>query len=265
MIHLNWARLAIAAASIAAAGLSQATVVDLTGSNDSGTIAGAQFVFTDQQPTGTGVIDPFLRLQATPNEEGYNTSLATPAAPFDDKAGVWTHDVRYSDLQQSTVSIGGTQYFKLLLDINEPAGSKSLISLDSLQIYTSATAAPLVTDVSNLNSLGTLRYNIDAGGDSYVLLDAARNHGSGSGDMYAYIPVSNFAGTLADDYVYLYSRFGDQQTADATSEGGFEEWAIVRNVTPVPEMSALFPIVGLLVAIASTNILRRRKMAKVLG
>ena len=37
----------------------RATVVDLTGSNDSGTINGAQFVFTTPQPTGTGVIQPF--------------------------------------------------------------------------------------------------------------------------------------------------------------------------------------------------------------
>jgi hypothetical protein len=34
----------------------RATVVDLTASNDSGTINGAQFVFTTPQPTGTGVI-----------------------------------------------------------------------------------------------------------------------------------------------------------------------------------------------------------------
>ena len=43
-----------------------ATVVDLTGSNDSGTINGAQFVFTTPQPTGTGVIQPFLRLENSP-------------------------------------------------------------------------------------------------------------------------------------------------------------------------------------------------------
>jgi hypothetical protein len=40
-----------------------ATIVDLTGSNDSGTINGAQFVFTTPQPTGTGVIQPFLRVE----------------------------------------------------------------------------------------------------------------------------------------------------------------------------------------------------------
>ncbi|MEP6936984.1 MAG: hypothetical protein ABI871_02840 [Chthoniobacterales bacterium] len=249
---------AIVAAGLGLTATAQATVVDLTGSNDSGTIAGAQFVYTAQQPTGTGVIDPFLRLQATPTEQGYNTSAATPQGPFDDKAGIWTHDIQLSDLQASTVSLNGTQYFKLLLDVNEP-NSASLISLDKLQIYTSPTASQTTTNVS---SLGVLRYDLDSAGDSYVLIDAARNHGSGSGDIYAYIPVANFAGASSSDYVYLFSRFGDQEAADATSAGGFEEWSIVKNVTPVPEMSALFPIVGLMAAVLSTNVLRRRRMAR---
>lgn len=38
--------------------------------------------------------------------------------------------------------------------------------------------------------------------------------------------------------------------------------AFEANITPVPEMSALFPIVGLMVAVGSTHVLRRRKMAK---
>ncbi len=35
------------------------------------------------------------------------------------------------------------------------------------------------------------------------------------------------------------------------------------NITPVPEMNALFPLVGLIAAIGSTHILRRRRMAQV--
>jgi len=88
----------------------QATVVDLTGSNDSGTIDGAQFVFTTPQPTGTGVIQPFLRLENFPVEQGYNTSGGTP---FDDKAGPWTHDLTFGDLQNTQVTLGRASYFKL--------------------------------------------------------------------------------------------------------------------------------------------------------
>lgn len=248
-------KLAITSFGLAAALLSTtatATIVDLTNS-DTGTVNSARFDFMAQQPTGTGVIKPFLRVQANGSEQGYNTS-GSPL-PFDDKAGIWTHDLRFSDLQQSLVSLDGTQYYKLLLDVNEPNGSRSLISLESLQIYTSATGSQTTLNVS---SLGVLRYDLDAGGDSTVIIDAARNHGSGSGDIYAYLPVANFAGTNPSDFIYLFSRFGDSD--DLASGGGFEEWSVVTNVAPVPEMNALFPIVGLVVAVGSTHVLRRRKM-----
>ena len=211
--------------------MSRATIVDLTGSNNSGSINGAQFVFTTQQPTGTGVIEPFLRVQNTPTEQGYNTSAGTP---FDDKAGIWTHDLTVADLQSTEVTLKGISYFKLLLDVNEPGGKKSLISLDQLQLYTSSVGSQTTTDVS---SLGTLRYSFDTG--DRVILDASRNHGSGSGDMYAYIPTSDFSGAKTSDFVYLYAHFGNTDS----SQSGFEEWALV-NVAPIPEMDALFPIIG---------------------
>ena len=230
-----------------------AVVLDLTESN-SGTINGAQFNFTTQQPTGTGVITPFLRVQGTPTEQGYNTSGGTP---FDDKAGPWTHDIQLSDLEPSRISLDGSEYYRLLLDVNEPGGKKSLISLDRLEFYTSSQGSQTTLDVS---SLGTVRYRLDEGSDNSILLDASRNHGSGSGDMYAYIPVSNFAGVSENDFVYLFAQFGD---ADGTSQAGFEEWAIVNSITPVPELNALFPIVGLMVAVGSTHVLRQRKLARI--
>src|SRR4029077_10143383 len=123
----------LAAAFLSAA--AQAAFVDLTGNNNSGTINNGIFTFADQQPTGTGVIDPFLRVQNSPTEQGYNTSGGTP---FDDKAGPWTHNIQISDLRNSIQNINGSQYFTLLLDVNEPNGAQSLISLDSLSFYTSS-------------------------------------------------------------------------------------------------------------------------------
>lgn len=38
--------------------------------------------------------------------------------------------------------------------------------------------------------------------------------------------------------------------------------SFTMNVTPVPELNALFPLVGLLAAVSSTHILRRRRMAR---
>jgi hypothetical protein len=176
------------------------TIVDLI-HGDSGSINGALFDFTTAQPIGTGVIQPFLRVQADGVEHGYNTSGAP--VPFDDKVGPWTHDLTFADPRSTSVTVGNTNYFKLLLDINEPGGSRSTISLDQLQFYTSSTGSQTTKDVS---SLGTLRYSFSPG--DAVDIDASRNHGSGSGDMYAYIPASAFAGTSSSDFVYLYCHFG---------------------------------------------------------
>jgi hypothetical protein len=258
MIKRNFAAALVAAGMFAIANLAQATVVDLI-NNDQGSFTNQYgtsiFQFTDQQPTGTGVIQPFLRVQASPTEQGYNTSGGTP---FDDKAGPWTHDIQFSDLQSTAVTVNGTSYFKVLVDLNEPGGSKSTISLENLQFYTSSQGSKTTT---TLSSLGTLRYSMDtAGGDNQVLFDAGRNHGSGSGDAFFYIPTTAFAGTNANDFVYMYVNMG---SADDTTAGGFEEFTLVRNLTPVPEMSALFPIFGLLVAVGSTSILRRRRAAQV--
>jgi hypothetical protein len=258
MIKRNFTAALIAAGMLTIASLAQATVVDLV-NNDQGTITNqygtAIFQFTQPQPTGTGYIDPFLRVQASPTEQGYNTSGGTP---FDDKGGPWTHDIKFSDLQSTAVTVNGTLYFKILVDLNEPNGTKSTISLENIQFYTSQNGSQTTT---NLSSLGTLRYSMDtAGGDNTVQFDAGRNHGSGSGDAYLYIPATAFAGTNANDFVYMYVNFG---SADVTTAGGFEEFTLVRNLTPVPEMSALFPIIGLLVAVGSTRILRRRRMAQV--
>jgi len=245
----------LSAGWVTAGAPARATVIDLV-NGDSGAANDGQFLWTPEQPTGTGVIDPFVRVQANGTEQGYNTSGGTP---FDEKAGIWTHDIQFSDLQTTTVTLNGTEYFQVLLDVNEPGGSNSFISLDQLQFYSSAVGSKTTTDVA---SLGTLHWSLDGAGDSYVLLDASRNNGSGSGDMYAYIPVAAFAGVVSTDYIYMFSRFGDQVAADGTTEGGFEEWSLVNNMSPVPEVGALFPIVGLVTAVACTQLLRRRRGAQ---
>src|SRR6267378_8059188 len=242
--------LLIAAGALLFATGARATVVDLI-NGDSGTINGAIFQFTQPQPTGTGIIQPFLRVQSDPTEQGYNTSGGTP---FDDKAGPWTHNLTFADLMTTAVTINGQNYFKLLLDINQistPSGR--LLSLDQLQFYTSSTGSLTTT---NISSLGTLRYTFNAG--DAVYMDYFRNHGSGSGDMFAFIPTSLFAGTAATDFVYMYCHFGNTYA----SNDGFEEWALVVN--PIPEASTIFPIIGLLAAVFSTQFVRRRQLQQLL-
>src|SRR4051812_32392819 len=167
----------LAVAALAVSGSLNAAVLDL-GSSGSGDLAGAFFATTDIHPTGTGVFDPFLTVQANPMEQGYNGSNNN----FDTKrVPQWNHEIKLSDLQVTTMN--GIQYYGFVVDINEPnGGSKSLISLDGLRLYTSSTIQTNTsTDANGLfnGSLGTLVYDLGANSVHYN----DKQHGSGSGDL----------------------------------------------------------------------------------
>lgn len=237
----------IASLTLALATVSQAVVLDLE-TNGSGFINGAFFAVNSQHPTGTGVYNPFLTLQNNPWEQGYNSATGN----FDTtREPQWNHEIRFSDLQVTTLN--GIAYVGFQVDINEPnGGSQATISLDALRIYSSST----IQNSTSTNgqgffngSLGTLLYNL--GGNQVLYND--QQSGSGAGDINIYIPLSAFAGVGANDYIYMYQRWGNSDS----SQGGFEETSLIRG-TPIPEMSSLFPILGLLVAVASTKMLRRR-------
>ena len=211
---------------------------------DSGVANGALFQVTFQQPTGTGVIDPFLRLQGNgqkPEVEGMNTSANNV---LDNKAGKWTHDLQLGDLG---VSNG---YYQFLLDINEANQTKSLLSLDRLTLSTAATGGLTYDEVKD-PSIATLRYDLDIPEDFSILLDAARNHGSGSGDLLINIPTSLFAGVAPENFLYLYAAFGSDPSGTGQTSpqatGGFEEFAVIRAITttPIPEPGSA--LIGMLV------------------
>lgn len=229
-----------------------ATVVNL-GSSGSGSIDGALFETGNIHPAGTGVFDPFLSIQRSPWEQGYNSSTGN----FDTKREPqWNHEIRFSDLQQTTIN--GVAYFGFAVDVNEPnGGSKAYISLDGLSLWTSSTIQNSTSTDRNgffNGTLGTLRYDLGANSVRYN----DQQSGSGTSDINIYIPVSYFAGTKPTDFVYMYQRWGNTQSSD----GGFEETRLIAGITPVPEMNALFPIVGLIVAVGATHLLRRRRVAK---
>src|SRR2546425_10732282 len=108
---------------------SSATACDLTTAGSSCTINGAIYQQTDPQPTGSGVIDSFVRTdtpggQVTPLEQGYNTSVRPMPQSGDGEVNQYTnttltfnHDLSLSSVPTST--IGGTLYRAFLLDINE--------------------------------------------------------------------------------------------------------------------------------------------------
>jgi hypothetical protein len=84
-------------------------------------------------------------------------------------------------------------------------------------------------------------YDLDTGGDNWIKLNYRLNSGSGAGDMYAYIPESSFVGLSPDGYVYLYSKFGQNNAANA----GFEEWAVRTGVSQAPPPPAPVPLSSL--------------------
>lgn len=205
------------------AGTASATRVDLTTAPSSGSLDGstggiANFVWVDNQTTGTGVIEPFVRLQQNGTEQGYNTSGSLANQP-DVKAGTWTHDLKLG----AVPIVNG--YYQFLLDINQnKGGDGELLSLEDVHVYTSDNGGATTGDHTQL---GDLKWAMAAGDD--VKLNFVLNPGSGAGDMFMYIPVADL-GNDPNKFVYLYSHFG---TSFATNDG-FEEWAVFGPNTAVP-------------------------------
>lgn len=185
---------------------------------------------------GTGVLNPFVRIQETANgstlksngiESGFNTGAAvkntgvktgTLLDDHDNGNTNWNHAIQLGDLCKVTVN--GIDYYQFSLDINEQGNTKnSGLSLDEFKLYyadsgtiSSFTGANDTSGYSNFALTGaTEAYNIDAGpgGDASILMDYNNFSGSGKGiDLQALVPVSNFAGAAANSYIYLYSKFG---------------------------------------------------------
>jgi len=222
-----------------------ATMVDLSNtSTTSGTINGATFEFYKYNPSGTGVFDPFVRIQDNGTEQGYNTTVANAGVlPFQETFGIWTHDLPFSSLQASSGS------YQFALDIGEPAsGTESLLSLDGVKIYKTTTPGQNSSSVDSLGNangiIGTLLWDMDPGEqDNWVKLDANRegNPGNGWSDMLLSIPESVFSTVGPNDYIILWSRFGLQEASDSGTQsfGTFEEWGTINAGTPVPEPATL--------------------------
>lgn len=200
-----------------------ASVLDLT-AGGSGSFGVDFFVTTDQQPTGTGVIMPFVRIQGNVEEDGFNTDFPPGSGDLDDvKAGSWTHSILVGSI--TPVLFNGELMLRFLLDINETS-SKSLLSLDELRIFTAG--SPNISTLAVLNAQN-LVYDMGVGNKIY--LDYNLNSGSGSGDLLLFLPASLFAG-LDNQYLYLYSRFG-ASGGDYTSDDGFEEWSVIEEPVSV--------------------------------
>ena len=248
---MNFKTLTAVGLTAASLGVAQATTLDLT-PGGSGSVNGALFTTTDNQSTGTGVIQSFVRVQDNGVADGYNAT-ARPVMPDVNTSPTFTHDIQLSAIP--TVTIAGTQYKEFLLDINQQA-QDPLLSLDKIQIYTRATALTTANTLAALTAApSVLRYDLDAGSDSKLLLNYILNSGSGSGDLFAYIPLSAFNGALGSDFLYLYSSFGDTGGVYAENDG-FEEWAVRTPTTSVPDGGATVALLG--VGLLGLGAMRRK-------
>jgi uncharacterized repeat protein (TIGR01451 family) len=187
------------------------------------------------QASGTGLFDPFVRLQGSPTEKGYNTN---GAVAFDTKSGTWTHAIKVNAIPLVDCDGGGSgtaTCWELFNDINESNSTKR-ISLNVVEVWFT-TNANLVgyVDPTGFPSGATKEYEFN--GD--ILINDV-NQGSGRGDLRYLIPTAGHTwGT--DTYFVLYSKWGvtpstttaNFGTGGWSSDGGFEEWKVRKtpNVT----------------------------------
>ena len=177
--------------------------------------------------SGTGTFNPFVRLQASPDEEGYNTN---GTLEFDSKAGKWTHAILISEIPVRTED-GCTDCFELWVDINE-GNNATTVSLNEMEIW--------FTDNANLTgypfAVAGTSLEYDFSGD--ILINDV-NQGSGRGDLRYLVPTAgmaipadcNYGNAACDTYFLLYSEWG-LSTGSFASDGGFEEWKV--KVYPIP-------------------------------
>lgn len=208
--------------------LPSATPLDLTSRAAEVDQAGFIVRQVDAQPTGTGYIKSFVRIQGAASgggsEQGYNTT-ARPLQFDENKSPQFTRSLTLGEVP--VVTVNGANYREFLLDINQKS-SASKLSLDEVRIYLGDQPNLTGYNATTKQLAGrTAAFDLDANGDVAVSLDARLNNGSGSGDMVLLVPVANFAGADPGSYVYLYSKMGVQSGASAN--GGFEEWAVRKS------------------------------------
>jgi hypothetical protein len=218
------------------------TEVDLTTENSFAlNIDGADFYQScNVGPTGTGNFEPFVRLDApgSPSvKEGYNTDGVTEFETKDDNQ--WTHSIQLGDIP----IVDGKYEFRL--DINQNVGNGGeFLSLDELKIHlvpeaTGGSLSGYDNTYADFGDFGSPAWQLSD--DYFIKLDYKLESGSGDGDMCVYIPLTG----NATDYVYLYSKFGENYA----NNDGFEEWGIAT----VPEPATMV-ILGL-----GSVLLRKRK------
>lgn len=266
-------------------------ILDLTTQNsstagdaDSVGVIGGAFIMEDIdiRSTGTGVVDPFLRLQASGNndfERGYNTSEWNGQPPLDAKSPAnFTEAIHLDDI--GIINIDGVDYRHFIMDINQNNNDPGrYLSLNQLQIfqgdfdptaYTSLADATSTSDalisfagLSERFRLNDLQNNgSDLTTNKEIQLNFELGSGSGSGDYNLFIRNDAFIqdGT---DFVVLFAQFGIE-TGTFAANDGFEEFWVRQPENPdegplLPEPTS---IVAWLLGAGGLGFILRRRMSK---
>jgi PEP-CTERM motif-containing protein len=232
-----------------------AAIIDLTDTGDpfiyTGITSGNDSIWKVlvENPTGTGVYEPFLRYQDGKTDEGpkdgieigLNTDLKP--VPYEDKepATIWTRSVLFTDLEVVTLTTG--DYWAFTIDFNEPANDARFLSFDIYDIYEGSEP-----DLGNILDLDLLWDSTRSGGDlsgtlgDYTVLTDYTLAGSGSGeaDIEFLIPVVE----SSLPYFYLYIQSGayvdpfGTPARDWTANAGFEEIR-TTGIPSVPEPATM--------------------------
>jgi hypothetical protein len=215
-------RLLVAAAAAVVLNLGMATratatELDCTVGCNFVSYAGALWSTSAAQSTGTGLIDSFVRISGAPQTavDGHNTG---GTASNDETNG---HLFARTLGEVPLIDIGGTLYYEFLLDINQEKNDP-LLALNNVQICLSSTSGNL-TQADACPTATSYTMGTFGGGSEWIKMDYQLNSGSGSGDLFMYIPMTTL-GTNMTDYIYLFSQFG--AIASYENNDGFEEWAV---------------------------------------
>jgi Fe-S cluster assembly iron-binding protein IscA len=238
--------------------LAATAVVDLTASGSSATINGAVYTQGQAIPvSGTGVIDPFLRVQDS--NSAIEKGISTDTDGVLQETDTWTKALRLSNVP--VIKVGNTNYREFVLDINQ-VKADPLLSLDEVKIF--LTSTPNIdtytdgglTGGGTLNSVAYPAYGgsgsrigtmVFSQGDNVVKLDYTNESGSGKPDLTVLIPDSVF-GTPGDasycgyaqagcnTWMGFYTQFGGWNGTNISgnpslwdNNDGFEEWATIKR------------------------------------
>ncbi len=210
-------------------------------------------VFRPEGSTGTGVFKPFLRVQASKTEVGYNTD---GSVEFDTKSGIWTHSITMAEIPIESGEWQGQTYtgYEFLIDINETTSDPILI-VDDYQFWITRDPMLVGYNATNPNiGIGTQwsptnsepewvgEIDWDFGNnmliDRQVIMDYMVAAGSGNGDYRVLIPQQYFMDALARYNARYPGEELTPQTAylvlyveHNSSDDGFEEWGILEKPT----------------------------------